>query len=88
MHNGSGAVGMNYTIGFGFGNCGAGDRVQHLQTKLFPLCTLQEKGSCQGLLSCVRSIWLENHKSIVFIFLHNYNHSRQTKKASLDSVAS
>lgn len=37
---------MNYTIGNGFGINGAaaGDRVQHLQTKLFPICTLQEKG--------------------------------------------
>lgn len=33
-------MGMNYTIGI----CGAADRVQHLQTKLFPICTLQEKG--------------------------------------------
>lgn len=32
---------MNLT--FGLGN-GAGERVQHLQTRLFPICTLQEKG--------------------------------------------
>lgn len=55
---------MNLT--FGLGN-GAGERVQHLQTRLFPICTLQEKGMED------RSISLKC--ALIFTFIASATHA-------------